>query len=110
MNRAPARMQSAAAASRRYVSPGSSPLTTASGEPAAVIPSMPSWAIRVAAWPAVTTSSPTSRSSRSSPPAPTTSTRRMPGSWSRRWSAVARADETMRSAATGAPSSVSRAT
>ena len=52
------------------------------GAPAAANPSMPSWLIRVAAVPALTTSKPASRSSRSRPPAPRTSTRRIPGSCS----------------------------
>ena len=87
----------------RYVRFGSSPDTTASGAPAAVQPSIPSWCIRVAACAAVTTSRPTSRSSRSSPPAPTASTRRMPVSWLTMCSAVARADVTTRSGEIGAP-------
>ena len=108
MNGAPARMQSAAAATRMYVSCWSRPTITASGWPAAAQPSIPSWLIRVAAWAAGTTSKPASRSSRSSPPAPTASTRRTSGKWSLTWIAVARADVTTLSGPTGAPWLVSR--
>src|SRR5674476_1175902 len=77
-NRAPRRMQSTATVSFWYVNCGSSPTTTASGPPAASHPLSPSRAWRLAACAAVTTSRPTSRHSRSRPPAPTTSTRRTP--------------------------------
>ena len=59
--------------------------------------------MRVAAAPAVTTSRPTSRSSRSNPLAPSTRTRWIDGSWLAIWRAVARADDTTVSGVTGAP-------
>ena len=42
--------------------------------------------------------------------APTASTRRIDGSWSRRWRAVARDEEMTRSGETGAPIALSRVT